>query len=187
MEALQAAREKALKENPQLLVHLSEALFPQLMHMYVVALQPHLRLRCLAAILKILHFSSPEVSGTMHVILSFPPFAEFFHFQSLKDLLRNLTLSNFISGLLAARDPSVVLIALHMVSILFQKLPAIFLKYFRREGVIAEIERLANLPDDVSAQAFPSSADDDESNEVTIGCCCCSIESFGTLDSSLCE
>ncbi len=57
-------------------------------------------------------------------------------------------MSNFISGLLAARDPHVVLMALHMSAILFQKLPGIFLKYFRREGVIAEIERLANAPDE---------------------------------------
>lgn len=51
-------------------------------------------------------------------------------------------MSNFIASLLTSRDFTTICIGLHAANILFEKLPSIFLKFFRREGVITEVERL---------------------------------------------
>jgi hypothetical protein len=52
-------------------------------------------------------------------------------------------MSKFVAGALGAREPGIQLPALHLAVLLLHKLPAIFLKYFHREGVTAEIEALA--------------------------------------------
>lgn len=63
--------------------------------------------------------------------------------QNVAELVRSVPMSKFVAGALGAREPGIQLPALHLAVLLLHKLPAIFLKYFHREGVTAEIEALA--------------------------------------------
>jgi hypothetical protein len=77
-------------------------------------------------------------------------------------LFQSFAFSSFVAGLLASRDNAVVAVALKMADIMMEKLPNIFSKYpftvvngslyffyiqryFRREGVVYEVERLTKL------------------------------------------
>eukprot|EP01102_Stenamoeba_stenopodia_P007284 TRINITY_DN2037_c0_g1_i2.p1 TRINITY_DN2037_c0_g1~~TRINITY_DN2037_c0_g1_i2.p1 ORF type:complete len:1571 (-),score=283.93 TRINITY_DN2037_c0_g1_i2:330-5042(-) len=115
-------RIKAFSENPHIIVSLAEGLFDLVIRVYGSTVNPAVRNKCILIIIKTLHFCSSEV---------------------LKELLRNIRISSFIATQLAARDQNIVLCALKMASILIKKLPEIFDKYFKREGVLYEIETLA--------------------------------------------
>ena len=58
-----------------------------------------------------------------------------------------MAVSSFIAQLLSAVDVSIVATAIKIAEILMEKLPDIFDIYFRREGVVFEIERLCALPE----------------------------------------
>eukprot|EP01113_Clastostelium_recurvatum_P006997 TRINITY_DN1321_c0_g1_i2.p1 TRINITY_DN1321_c0_g1~~TRINITY_DN1321_c0_g1_i2.p1 ORF type:complete len:1980 (+),score=516.89 TRINITY_DN1321_c0_g1_i2:142-6081(+) len=117
-------RERAFVQQPALLAHLGQSLFVVLTDMFTATVNPAVRHKCLSAITKILHFSTAEM---------------------LTDLLKEFAFSSFLAGLLASRDLTIVATALKMSELMLEKLPSIFSRYFRREGVVYEIERLARM------------------------------------------
>lgn len=121
-------RENILAENPQLLVNFGESLMYILFQVFTSTVNSPIRYKCLSAITKIIYFSTPKM---------------------LEDLLRNLTMSSFLASLLSSNDKSIVATALKIAENLMQKLPTIFEKYFKREGVVYEIEQLIQNSIDV--------------------------------------
>lgn len=105
---------------------IGEFLLPSLVQVYSSTVNPTVKYKGLSAIAKIIHFSSADMLTT---------------------LLRDLSFSSFIASLLSSKDMPVVAIAVHISETLMQKLPDIFKKYFPREGVVDEIEKLITIAD----------------------------------------
>eukprot|EP01119_Soliformovum_irregulare_P017715 TRINITY_DN5305_c3_g1_i1.p1 TRINITY_DN5305_c3_g1~~TRINITY_DN5305_c3_g1_i1.p1 ORF type:complete len:1262 (+),score=491.54 TRINITY_DN5305_c3_g1_i1:429-3788(+) len=119
---VQDPREKAIRENSVLLENLGDSILPLLLQVFSATINSSLRYKCLTAVTKLLHFSSPS---------------------NLKSLLKSLSVSSFIANILASTDYVVVATALKLAEILMQKLPEIFSIYFKREGVLFEVQRLS--------------------------------------------
>ncbi|QDZ23116.1 E3 ubiquitin-protein ligase [Chloropicon primus] len=62
--------------------------------------------------------------------------------DGLKDMLRDLPASSTVVGLLASKDCAVRLDAIFMASVLLDKLPDIFIRYFMKEGVMFSVNRI---------------------------------------------
>lgn len=116
-------RELILNANPKYLDNFGNSLLIILIQVFTSTVNSSPRYKCISAITKIVYFSSAE---------------------SLKNLLRHLSFSSFIATLLNSSDQSVVATALKICEILMEKLPDIFSKYFRREGVVHEIQNLSS-------------------------------------------
>lgn len=78
----------------------------------------------------------------------------------LKEVLKNQVVSSHIAGMMASSDLRIVVGALQMAEILMSKLPEEFGVHFRREGVLHQINRLADpeVPLGVSPPKSNSSA-----------------------------
>ncbi|KAJ7561778.1 hypothetical protein O6H91_03G040800 [Diphasiastrum complanatum] len=94
------------------------------------------RQKCLAAVHKLLHFSTPDM---------------------LSILLKESNIASFLAGVLASKDPSVLMTALQISELLMQKLPNMFSKMFIKEGVIHAIELLI-ASDQATACLQPTSS-----------------------------
>lgn len=105
---------------------IGECLLPSLVQAYSSTVNPTVKYKGLSAIAKIIHFSSADMLTT---------------------LLRDLSFSSFIASLLSSKDMPVVAMAVYISETLLQKLPDIFKKYFPREGVVDEIEKLTTIAD----------------------------------------
>lgn len=98
-------------------------LLPTLIDVYGASVSTVLRQKALAAMLKIAHFSRPD---------------------HLSNVLRPVPMASFLASILANRDqPSLVVSALQLSDLLLTKLPDDFHFFFRREGVMHEIDKLA--------------------------------------------
>lgn len=64
--------------------------------------------------------------------------------ELLKDVLKNQVVSSHIAGMMASSDLRIVVGALQMAEILMTKLPDEFGVHFRREGVLHQVNRLAD-------------------------------------------
>jgi E3 ubiquitin-protein ligase TRIP12 len=64
----------------------------------------------------------------------------------LQEVLRSQVVASHLAGMLASQDLRIVVGALQMAYILMEKLPAEFGVHFRREGVMHQIQRLAETP-----------------------------------------
>ena len=65
----------------------------------------------------------------------------------LAEALRTVPYASYLASILSQRDhPTLVLAALHAAELLLTRLEAIYRYQFHREGVIAEIAKLANAP-----------------------------------------
>lgn len=64
--------------------------------------------------------------------------------ELLRDVLKNQVVSSHIAGMMASSDLRIVVGALQMAEILMNKLPDEFGVHFRREGVLHQINRLAD-------------------------------------------
>lgn len=115
-------------------------LLPTLIDVYGASVSTVLRQKALSAMLKIAHFSRPD---------------------HLSNVLRPVPMASFLASILANRDqPSLVVSALQMSDLLLTKLPEDFHFFFRREGVMHEIERMAERAAD-NNDAAPATAVDD--------------------------
>lgn len=63
-----------------------------------------------------------------------------------QEVLRSQVVASHLAGMLASQDLRIVVGALQMAYILMEKLPAEFGVHFRREGVMHQIQRLAETP-----------------------------------------
>ncbi|XP_074658456.1 E3 ubiquitin-protein ligase TRIP12-like [Tubulanus polymorphus] len=117
------SRAEVLQENQHLASAFIKTLFGVLYEVYCSSAGPAVRHKCLQALLRTIYFSSSEL---------------------LKDVLKNHAVSSHIASMMASQDLKVVVGAVQMAFILMEKLPDVFSVYFRREGVMHQIQRLAD-------------------------------------------
>jgi E3 ubiquitin-protein ligase TRIP12 len=114
-------REKLLNEQPELLQQFGMDLLPVLIQIYGSSVNGPVRHKCLSVIGKLMYFSSAEM---------------------IQSLLSTTNISSFLAGVLAWKDPQVLVPALQIAEILMEKLPETFSKMFVREGVVHAVDTL---------------------------------------------
>ncbi|KAL5064294.1 hypothetical protein RYX36_026031 [Vicia faba] len=137
-----SAREKLLNEHPELLKQFGMDLLPVLIQIYGSSVNIPVRHKCLSAIGKLMYFSPSEM---------------------IQSLLSMTNISNFLSGVLASKDPHVLTPTLQIAEILMEKLPETFSKMVIREGAVHAVDLLI-LPGNstnVSTQASTTEKDTD--------------------------
>ncbi|GER35888.1 E3 ubiquitin-protein ligase UPL3 [Striga asiatica] len=134
------AREKLLNDQPELLQQFGMDLFPVLVQLYESSVNGPVRHKCLSVIGKLMYFSPPE----------------------MVQYLTNVTnISSFLAGVLAWKDPQVLVPALQIAEILMEKLPDTFSKMFVREGVLHAVDTLILTGSTSSSQQSPVDKDND--------------------------
>ncbi|KAK1305345.1 E3 ubiquitin-protein ligase UPL3 [Acorus calamus] len=133
-----SAREQLLCDQPELLQQFGMDLLPVLIQIYGSSVNGPVRHKCLSVIGKLMYFSTAEM---------------------IQSFLSITNISSFLAGVLAWKDPQVLVPALQIAEILMEKLPETFSKMFVREGVVHAIESLISA-ESVSAQA-PTEKDND--------------------------
>ncbi|GMY05450.1 E3 ubiquitin-protein ligase UPL3 [Fagus crenata] len=137
-----SAREKLLNDQPELLQQFGMDLLPILIQIYGSSVNGPVRHKCLSVIGKLMYFSTAEM---------------------IQSLLSSTNISSFLAGVLAWKDPHVLVPALQIAEILMEKLPGTFSKMFVREGVVHAVDQLilAGNPNTVPAQASSNEKDND--------------------------
>ncbi|KAL5169032.1 E3 ubiquitin-protein ligase UPL3 [Glycine soja] len=137
-----SAREKLLNDQPELLKQFAMDLLPVLIQIYGSSVNGPVRHKCLSVIGKLMYFSTAEM---------------------IQSLLSVTNISSFLAGVLAWKDPHVLLPALKIAEILMEKLPGTFSKMFIREGVVHAVDQLilASNSTNISTQASPAEKDND--------------------------
>ncbi|KAK1262233.1 E3 ubiquitin-protein ligase UPL3 [Acorus gramineus] len=133
-----SAREKLLCDQPELLQQFGMDLLPVLIQVYGSSVNGAVRHKCLSVIGKLMYFSTAEM---------------------IQSLLSITNISSFLAGVLAWRDPQVLIPTLQITEILMEKLPETFSKMFAREGVVHAIESLISA-DTISAQTSTAKDND---------------------------
>ncbi|XAR72704.1 Ubiquitin--protein ligase [Bertholletia excelsa] len=141
-----SAREKLLNDQPELLQQFGIDLLPVLIQIYGSSVNGPVRHKCLSVIGKLMYFSSADMIQT---------------------LINVTNISSFLAGVLAWKDPQVLIPALQIAEILMQKLPETFSKMFVREGVVHAIDALILAGPSSAASPQPSSAE--KENESIVG------------------
>ncbi|MCL7025928.1 hypothetical protein MKW94_009843 [Papaver nudicaule] len=131
-----SAREKLLHEQPELLQQFGIDLLPVLVQIYGSSVNSPVRYKCLSVIGKLMYFSPAEMIQTLISVTNIP---------------------SFLAGVLAWKDPQVLVPALQIAEILMEKLPGTFSKMFVREGVVHAVETL--IMSDSSSALHASSAE----------------------------
>ncbi|KAE9620318.1 putative aminoacyltransferase, E1 ubiquitin-activating enzyme [Lupinus albus] len=137
-----SAREKLLNDQPELLQQFEMDLLPVLIQIYGSSVNGPVRHKCLSVIGKLMYFSTAEMIQTLSSVTN---------------------ISSFLAGVLAWKDPHVLVPALQIAEILMEKLPGTFSKMFIREGVVHAVDQLilAGSPTSVSTQASSAGKDND--------------------------
>ncbi|XP_010436956.1 PREDICTED: E3 ubiquitin-protein ligase UPL3-like [Camelina sativa] len=137
-------REKLLGDQPELLKQFGLDLLPVLVQIYGSSVNGTIRHKCLSVIGKLMYFSSSEV---------------------IQSLIGDTNISSFLAGVLAWKDPQVLVPALQVAEILMEKLPETFSKVFVREGVVHAVDQLVLVgkpshasPTDKENDCVPGSA-----------------------------
>lgn len=117
------ARLACLREERGLAAEFIKNLFSVLYEVYSSSAGPSVRFKCLRALLRMVYFASADL---------------------LREVLTNQMLSSHIAGMMASNDLRIVVGAMQMSEILMQKLPEIFGVHFRRDGVMHQINLLAD-------------------------------------------
>ncbi|TKY67661.1 E3 ubiquitin-protein ligase UPL3 [Spatholobus suberectus] len=137
-----SAREKLLNDRPELLKQFAMDLLPVLIQIYGSSVNGPVRHKCLSVIGKLMYFSTAEM---------------------IQSLLSVTNISSFLAGVLAWKDPHVLVPALKIAEILMEKLPGTFSKMFIREGVVHAVDQLilAGNSTNISTQASSAEKDND--------------------------
>ncbi|XP_048518529.1 E3 ubiquitin-protein ligase TRIP12 isoform X1 [Dendroctonus ponderosae] len=117
------ARVACLRKERGLAAAFIRSLFCVLYEVYSSSAGPAVRCKCLKALLRMVYYATPEL---------------------LKDVLKNQVVSSHIAGMMASTDLRIVVGSLQMAEILMNKLPEEFGTHFRREGVLHQVNRLAD-------------------------------------------
>lgn len=112
------SRSEVLAENEELASSLIKSLFGVLYQIYSCSAGPQVRHKCVQAILRMVHFASPDI---------------------LREVLSQHTVSSHVAAMLACNDPKVVVNAMQLAHCLMSKLPDVFGVYFVREGVMHQM------------------------------------------------
>ncbi|XP_074040259.1 E3 ubiquitin-protein ligase ctrip isoform X3 [Leptinotarsa decemlineata] len=123
LSASRDARVACLREERGLAAAFIRSLFSVLYEVYSSSAGPAVRFKCLRALLRMVYYANSEL---------------------LRDVLKNQVVSSHIAGMMASSDLRIVVGALQMAEILMTKLPDEFGVHFRREGVLHQINRLAD-------------------------------------------
>lgn len=119
-------RVKWFKEDTSVLLKMDTILIPLILDMYASTVNLRVRQLVTHTLVKLIHYSDAE---------------------TLTKVLKNVTLSSFLSGILTRQEhPSLLIDALYQTELMIQKLPQIYHFLFEREGVLHEIESLSKLP-----------------------------------------
>ncbi|KAL6848432.1 hypothetical protein ACP4OV_021726 [Aristida adscensionis] len=116
-----SGRERLLREHPELLQQFGMDLLPTMTQVYGSSVNAPIRHKCLSIIGKLMYYSSAE---------------------TIQSLLGTTNISSFLAGVLAWKDPQVLIPALQIAEIMMEKLPETFSKLFVREGVVHAVESL---------------------------------------------
>ncbi|AQK67621.1 Putative hect E3 ubiquitin ligase [Zea mays] len=116
-----SGRERLLREQPELLQQFGMDLLPTMTQVYGSSVNAPIRHKCLSIIGKLMYYSSAE---------------------TIQSLLGTTNISSFLAGILAWKDPQVLIPALQIAEIMMEKLPETFSKLFVREGVVHAVESL---------------------------------------------
>ncbi|XP_020214843.1 E3 ubiquitin-protein ligase UPL3 [Cajanus cajan] len=135
-----SAREKLLNDQPELLKQFAMDLLPVLIQIYGSSVNGPVRHKCLSVIGKLMYFSTAEM---------------------IQSLLSVTNVSSFLAGVLAWKDPHVLVPALKIAEILMEKLPGTFSKMFIREGVVHAVDQLILAGNSTSISTQASSAEKD--------------------------
>ncbi|KAK9051919.1 hypothetical protein SSX86_028547 [Deinandra increscens subsp. villosa] len=114
-------REKLFSDQPELLQQFGMDLLPVLIQIYGSSVNAPVRHKCLSVIGKLMYFSTADM---------------------IQSLLGVTNISSFLAGVLAWKDPQVLLPSLQIAEILMEKRPETFSKLFVREGVLHAVETL---------------------------------------------
>lgn len=133
-----SAREKLLNDQPELLQQFGMDLLPVLIQIYGSSVNGPVRHKCLSVIGKLMYFSTAVM---------------------IQSLLSVTNISSFLAGVLAWKDPQVLVPALQIAEILMEKLPDTFSKMFVREGVVHAVDTLILSGSSNSIPAQASSAE----------------------------
>lgn len=131
-----------LKQKPKKYAEFVSSMFAILYAVYSSSAGPATKHKCLRALLRMIYYSSSEVSDQLKATKSRKSTEQKPQTNILYALLKNLPISSQIASLLASTDPKILVSALQMCEILMQKMPDIFSVYFLREGVIHQIDKL---------------------------------------------
>ena len=123
-------RADSLEKEPEMASAFVKSLFNVLYEVYSSSAGPAVRHKCLKALLRIIYYASNDLLGSV---------------------LKNQAVSSHIATMLASPDLKIVVGATQMANILMEKLPQVFAIYFRREGVIHQIQKLAKGEDNFEA------------------------------------
>ncbi|XP_039167350.1 E3 ubiquitin-protein ligase UPL3 isoform X2 [Eucalyptus grandis] len=138
-----STREKLLNEQPELLRQFGMDLLPVLIQIYGSSVNGPVRHKCLSVIAKLMYFSTSEM---------------------IQSLLSVTNISSFLAGILAWKDPHVLVPALQIAEILMEKLPETFSKMFVREGVVHAVDQLI-----LAGNSSSGSASADKDNDSVTG------------------
>ncbi|XP_047080766.1 E3 ubiquitin-protein ligase UPL3-like [Lolium rigidum] len=116
-----SGHESLLREHPELLQQFGMDLLPVMTQVYGSSVNAPIRHKCLSIIGKLMCYSSAEM---------------------IQALLGTTNISSFLAGILAWKDPQVLIPALQIAEIMMEKLPETFSKLFVREGVVHAVEAL---------------------------------------------
>ncbi|KAJ8766979.1 hypothetical protein K2173_012454 [Erythroxylum novogranatense] len=116
-----SAREQLLNDQPELLQQFGMDLLPVMIQIYGSSVNSYVRHKCFSVIGKLMYFSNAEM---------------------IQSLLSVTNISSFLAGVLAWKDPQVLVPSLQIAEILMEKLPETFSKNFVREGVVHAIDQL---------------------------------------------
>lgn len=135
-----SVREKLLSDQPELLQQFGMDLLPVLIQIYGSSVNGPVRHKCLSVIGKLMYFSNADMISSLN---------------------NTTNISSFLAGVLAWKDPQVLVPALQIAEILMEKLPETFSKMFVREGVVHAVDSLilAAPAKSVSAQASMTEKD----------------------------
>ncbi|XP_010265985.1 PREDICTED: E3 ubiquitin-protein ligase UPL3-like [Nelumbo nucifera] len=135
-----SAREKLLRDQPELLQQFGMDLLPVLIQIYGSSVNGPVRHKCLSVIGKLMYFSTADM---------------------IQSFLSVTNISSFLAGVLAWKDPQVLIPALQIAEILMEKLPGTFSKVFVREGVVHAVDTLISTDSSNAANAQSSSMEKD--------------------------
>lgn len=139
-----SAREKLLAEQPELLQQFGMDLLPVLILIYGSSVNGPVRHKCLSVIGKLMYFSTADM---------------------IQSLLSVTNISSFLAGVLAWKDPQVLIPALQITEILMEKLPGTFSKIFVREGVVHAVDTLI-LPGSLSSVPSQGSSGEKDNDSI---------------------
>ncbi|OIT27638.1 PREDICTED: E3 ubiquitin-protein ligase UPL3-like [Nicotiana attenuata] len=138
-----SAREKLLNDQPELLQQFGSDLLLVLIQTYGSSVNTAARHKCLSVIGKLMYFSNADM---------------------IRSLINVTNISSFLAGVLAWKDPQVLVPALQIAEILMQKLPGVFGKMFVREGVVHAVDTLILTESHGSATTQPTRGEKEKCN-----------------------